>query len=244
MTGIDQNSPYLQEGFNITILHFNKFRLMQTSVLICSYAALGWSLQRTWHFETVPWAIFCIILFGGLAVFAVIQMLPRRALFEAKPEGLTIRSALQTITYRWSDIENFGVTEFTPVMDGGMPDIVKGRVEGKKFYTRVGFNFSSSYAGGGLAWRNREYNQKHYGFDGFSPDDYGMDCAIGRASQPVEKTIRRITPASINRKKAKNVHRTAVNEWRSGQSILKNFYCQMTVASASHTVSSGVRDKG
>lgn len=121
--------------------------------------------------------VLCIVLFGGLSVLAIGQLLPGRATFDAKPEGLTIRSAFQTITYRWSDIENFGVTEFTPDFDTVGGDIVKGRVKGKRYYTRVGFNFSSSYLGGGLAWTNREYNQKHYGFDGFLPDNYGTDCA-------------------------------------------------------------------
>ena len=121
--------------------------------------------------------ILCIVIFGGLSILMIRQLLPGRASFEAKPEGLTIRSAFQTITYRWSDIENFGVMEFTVLTNGTIPDIVKGRVEGKRHFRRVGFNFSGSYAGGGLAWRNREYNQKHYGFDGFLPDNYQTDCA-------------------------------------------------------------------
>lgn len=126
-------------------------------------------------------AILGIILFSGLSLLMVRQLLPGRASIETSPEGLTIRSAFQTQTYRWSDIENFGVSQFTiqakNVYWGGKTQILKGHVPGGRHFERVGFNFSRLYPGGGLAWRFKDYNQAHYGFDGLLPDNYREDCA-------------------------------------------------------------------
>lgn len=120
----------------------------------------------------------CIALFGALAVMAALQLLPNSLRLQVKPDGLAVRTKWWTTDfYRWTDIERFGVAEFTLKWTGDpMTSVIKGHVSGGRHCRRVGFTFSSTYPGGGLAWKFKDYNQSHYGFDGLLPDDYGMDC--------------------------------------------------------------------
>jgi hypothetical protein len=130
-----------------------------------------------------PIGVACAIIMGALGIMSALQLLPNSSWLQAGPEGLAIRTKWRTTNFhRWTDFEKFGVAEFTMISSRGIGlsvtkiDIVKGHVAGGRQFRRVGFTFSSAYTGGGLAWKFRDYNQTHYGFDGLLPDDYGMDC--------------------------------------------------------------------
>ena len=107
-----------------------------------------------------------ILFFGAGGVIALLQFLPNSSFLQVSPDGLTIRATWRTTFYAWTDIERFGVAEFSTIHTG-----IRQR------HRRVGFNFSAAYAGGGRAWKFRDFNRGFMGFEAALPDNYGRDYA-------------------------------------------------------------------
>jgi len=122
--------------------------------------------------------VLCVLMFGAGGILCGLQLLPNRLRLQIGPDGFSARTLFWTANfYRWTDIEKFGVAEFT-IIGGGRsapPTVVKGLVSGGMQCRRVAFNFSPTYPGGGPAWRFKDFNRKTYGFDGVL-EEYDTDC--------------------------------------------------------------------
>jgi hypothetical protein len=79
-------------------------------------------------------------------------------------EGITVRSMWRTTFYRWSDIERFGVAEFTTS---------QGSIWRR--HRLVGLDFSANYPGRGRARTVKSINRGLTGFEAALPDTYGWD---------------------------------------------------------------------
>jgi hypothetical protein len=112
------------------------------------------------------WAYASIVFFGLGGCVALAQLIPGASYLRLTADGLTIRALWRTRFYRWSDIERFGVAEFTTVHRG-----VPNR------HRMVGFDFSASYTGRDRAKLVKGFNRKLTGFEASLSDNYGWDCA-------------------------------------------------------------------
>jgi hypothetical protein len=105
----------------------------------------------------------CIVFFGlGGVVFAA-QLLPGSSFLKIRRDGFEFRALWRGTAFRWSDVQEFGVAEFT-LYHGGIPQ--KHRM--------VGFRFSPSSARRDAHPRLHRLNQALVGYDAALPDNYGM----------------------------------------------------------------------
>jgi hypothetical protein len=104
----------------------------------------------------------CIVFFGLCAVASLAQLVPGSSFLRLAPDGLTFRSMWRTRSYRWSDIERFGVAEV---------NTVHGFT--RQRHPMVGFDFSASYPDQDKAVRLRSLNRRLTGFEAALPDNYG-----------------------------------------------------------------------
>ena len=102
-----------------------------------------------------------IVFFGLCAAVALIQFIPGSSFLRISSDGITVRSMWRTTFYRWSDIERFGVAEFST---------------GQR-HRLVGLDFSASYPHRDRAQTVKRINRTLTGFEGALPDNYGRDHA-------------------------------------------------------------------
>jgi hypothetical protein len=103
--------------------------------------------------EEERWAMWaCVVFFGLGVIVCVLQFLPRSSFLRLGPEGFTIRALYRERTYRWEDVDTFGVTQVS-------------------FNKMVGFNFAPHFD---RAARLRRVNKAIAFFEGALPDTYGM----------------------------------------------------------------------
>ena len=107
------------------------------------------------------WAYGGIAFFGLCAAVALIQFIPGGSFLRINSDGITVRSMWRTTFYRWSDIERFGVAEFST---------------GQR-HRLVGLDFSASYPHRDKAQTVKRINRTLTGFEGALPDNYGRDHA-------------------------------------------------------------------
>lgn len=117
---------------------------------------IGNGLQRFERFIAYGLMSF----FGLGAVVAMVPLLPGSSYLRLTAEGITVCSFWRKWSYRWSEIECFGVA-----------DIATGR-RGLKM---VGLNFSQSFVGRSPSPALRSINRRLGGFEGALPDNYGWD---------------------------------------------------------------------
>ncbi|HWX18342.1 MAG TPA: STM3941 family protein [Candidatus Binatia bacterium] len=108
-------------------------------------------------------AYACIGFFGLCALVSVAQLLPGSSFLKIGREGFEFRTLWRGASFRWSDVEEFGVAEFT-LHHSGIPQ--KNRM--------VGFRFSPSYEKGGKNLALRRLNEGLVGYEAALPDNYGM----------------------------------------------------------------------
>lgn len=102
-----------------------------------------------------------LMTFSGLgAIVAAVPLAPGSSYLRLTAEGITVCSFWRKWSYRWSEIECFGVA-----------DIATGR-RGLKM---VGLNFSESFVGRSPSLALRSINRRLGGFEGALPDNYGWD---------------------------------------------------------------------
>jgi len=102
-----------------------------------------------------------IAFFGLCAAVALIQFIPGSSFLRISSDGITVRSMWRTTFYRWSDIERFGVAEFST---------------GQR-HRLVGLDFAASYPHRDRAQTVKRINRTLTGFEGALPDNYGRDHA-------------------------------------------------------------------
>jgi hypothetical protein len=99
------------------------------------------------------WVMWVGVGFFGLcAVASALQFLPQSSCLRLGAEGFTIRSLFREQTYRWEDVDTFGVTL-----------VGLNRM--------VGFNFAPHFR---RAERLRGVSAALAGFEGALPDTYGL----------------------------------------------------------------------
>lgn len=110
------------------------------------------------------WGYAGIAFFGLGIVIAIIQFIPGSSFLRLSSDGITVRTMWRSTSYRWSDIERFGVAEFT-TSHGGIP----------QRHRLVGLDFSASYPRRDRAQTVKSINRSFTGFEGALPDNYGWD---------------------------------------------------------------------
>ena len=121
-----------------------------------------------------------LVFFGLCFLVAVIQILPGASFLRLEAEGFTVCSMWRTTFYRWSDIESFGVAEFTIAA----PVPTRHRM--------VGFNFSPSYPRAAKSPGLKRFNRSLTGYEAALPDNYGWkhDMLAARLNQWREEARR------------------------------------------------------
>jgi len=109
-------------------------------------------------------AYLCIAagIFG--AAVALAQLIPGSSFLQLSPEGLVVRTIWRTKSYRWSDIEQFGVAE---VRTGHLGQRQK----------LVGYDYSPSSPEANQGRALKDLNRKLSGFEASLPDNYGWSHA-------------------------------------------------------------------
>jgi hypothetical protein len=136
--------------------------------LICgafSIVGVGMVLNAAAPFDRVQ-AWFGLGFFGLGLVIAVVQLLPGSSFVRISEEGLLVRSLWRDHFYKWSDIESFGVAEFTTI-HSGIP----------QKHRTVGFNFSPTAADAQRGAGLKKLSRALAGFEAALPDSYGRDPA-------------------------------------------------------------------
>jgi hypothetical protein len=111
-------------------------------------------------------AYLCIFFFGGCAVCFLLLLVPGSSFLRLDPEGLTVRTMWRTQSYRWSDIERFGVGEFSTT-HGFL----------RQRHQLIGYDFSANYRDFDQGRRLKEMNRGLIGFEASLPDNYGWEYA-------------------------------------------------------------------
>jgi len=132
-----------------------------------AFAAVGCFIISSPHSPRDRLAGFALVGFCGLgSLVALSQFVPGSSFLRVAPEALTVRSLWRTKFYRWSDIERFGVADFSTVHFGV-----------RQHHRMVGFNLSPSYPGLRKGGTVGAINISLVGFEEALPDNYGIDCA-------------------------------------------------------------------
>jgi Bacterial PH domain len=135
-------------------------------LLIClGFVAGGLLMLRDPHVDQFK-GYFCVIFFGASAVVVLVQFVPGSNFLRLDSEGLTVRTIWRTQSLRWSDIERFGVAEFSTT-HGFL----------RQRHQLVGYDYSASYPHVDQ-WRTlKNMNRGISGFEASLPDNYGWDNA-------------------------------------------------------------------
>ena len=105
---------------------------------------------------------FCLTFFGLGTVASLTQFVPGSSFLRLAPDGFTVRSTWRTRFYRWSDIERFGVAEFSTVHGFA-----------RQRHRMIGYDFSASYPDQDKMVKLRNLNRNWTGFEAALPDNYG-----------------------------------------------------------------------
>ena len=107
-----------------------------------------------------------VAFFGFCGLIALAQLMPGCSFLRLTPEGIVVCMLWRETTYRWSDIERFGVVEYV---------ILHARVGGRQ--RMIGLDFAPSHARRVRARIFEGIEQEPGGYDSVLPDNYGWDCA-------------------------------------------------------------------
>ena len=126
-----------------------------------SFVAIGLMMLRDPDEDRrVTW--FCLGFFALCGVVALVQFVPGSSFLQLTPEGFAMRSLWRTKSYRWADIEEFGVAV-----------VNSGHARQKM----VGFDFTESYPRGATAQKLMNLNRRLTGYEAAIPDNYGWKYA-------------------------------------------------------------------
>jgi len=148
------------------LFHPSRVKWVGVFFLSLAFMLAGvWILDNAHSFMDRSMAWLCIVFFGlGYAV-ATVSLIPSSSYLLIDGEGIRYCSLWRGRSYRWSDIETFGVAEIQ-MMNHGL----------RQRHRMVGFTFSATYHGQGKLKSLRELSTKLSGYEAALPDTYGWDC--------------------------------------------------------------------
>jgi hypothetical protein len=152
---------------HIEVLRPRKGKWALVLIASAAFVAIGFGMLRDPGTSTDRFVVYGgIVFFGICGLVSLIQFVPGSSFLRLTSDGMTVRSLWRTSSYRWSDIERFGVGH------------VKGTHGGfGKNQRLIGFDFSVSYPGRDKAQTLKNINRKLSGFEASLPDNYGWDYA-------------------------------------------------------------------
>lgn len=142
-------------------------RLKWVLVLLGSaaFVAIGLAMLRDPDIQPRYMVYLTLGFFGMCGLAALLQLIPGSSYLRLAPDGLTIRTMWRDTTYRWSDIERFGVGEFATI-HGPF----------RQRHRMIGIDFVPGYSRGAIARQLMRASSGISGFQGALPDTYGRDC--------------------------------------------------------------------
>jgi len=105
---------------------------------------------------------FSLIFFGLIAVVGVIQLIPGTSRVVVTSQGLHVKTFLRSYGYEWSDIERFGVAEWTQW---------HGPFRQRHRYVGILFVEGSKPISRHRRWQ--AWNTAFWGYHASLPDNYG-----------------------------------------------------------------------
>jgi hypothetical protein len=159
-------APQLEHG-QTEILRPSKSKYALLLLGSAAFVAAGFFILQ--HIDTWPERVAGyagIGFFGLCGMVALIVMAPGSSYLRLNSEGMTFRTFWRATFIRWSDIERFGVLEFTTPGAGIPPR-----------HRMVGFDYLASYPRGEKSRMLAESNRRRFGFEGALPDNYGWKHA-------------------------------------------------------------------
>lgn len=112
--------------------------------------------------RAVGW--FSIVFFGLVAVMSVIQLIPGTSRVVVTSNGIYVNTFLRRVQYAWSEIERFGVAEWTQL---------HGPFRQRQRYIGILFTDGSKHL-----IRNRRmqaWTTAFWGYHALLPDNYGYE---------------------------------------------------------------------
>jgi hypothetical protein len=152
----------MREDITLTPSRSKHLLFLMVSAVFTAIGVMVLSRGRSDSFD-VWMAWLCIVFFGLCGLVFLVQFFPGSSFLRIRREGFEFRALWRGATFRWSDVEEFGVAEFT-VYHSGIPQ--KHRM--------VGFRLSPSYPRRDKLPRLRRLNEKLMGYEAALPDNYGM----------------------------------------------------------------------
>ena len=121
-----------------------------------AFVAIGfWTLPDPGTSSDRFWTYGGIVFFGIGVLVSLIQFVPGSSFLRLTSDGITVRIMWRTTSYRWSDIERFGVTS----------------------HRLIGLDFSASYPERDKFRTALKLCRLLSGFEGALPDNYGWNLA-------------------------------------------------------------------
>ena len=146
------------------VLRPRKLKWILVLLASAGFVAIGLAMLRDPDVQP-RFMVYLTIGFFGLCGFAaLLQLIPGSSLLRLTPDGLTIRAMWRETTYRWSDIERFGVGQFSTI-HGPF----------RQRHRMVGIDFVPGYPRGKIAGQLMRASSGISGFQGALPDNYGRD---------------------------------------------------------------------
>src|SRR6188768_275028 len=120
-----------------------------------AFVAIGsFMLRDPKEADNRPVTYFFLGFFGLGGLVSLIQFVPGSSFLRLSPEGLDVRTMWRTKVYRWSDIERFGVAEFSTVHGFA-----------RQRHRMIGIEFSPSYPEQNKGQTLRNMNRNLMGFE-------------------------------------------------------------------------------
>ena len=146
------------------VLHPRKLKWTLVLLASAGFVAIGLAMMRDPDVQPRFMVYLTIGFFGLCGLAALLQLIPGSSYLRLTPDGLTMRTMWRDTTYRWSDIERFGVGQFATIHG---PFRQKHRM--------IGIDFVPGYPLGGVARQLTRVSSGISGFQGALPDNYGRD---------------------------------------------------------------------
>jgi hypothetical protein len=155
--------PSMPESASQEVLRPRKATWALVLLISAAFVAIGVLVLRDPKVAADrAWAYGGVIFFGLCTLVSLLQFLPGSSFLLLAPEGLRVRTMWRTTSYRWADIERFGVAEFT-TSHGPF----------RQRHRLIGFDYVASYPRGRGTQALMNLNRNLTGFEAALPDNYG-----------------------------------------------------------------------
>ncbi|MGD0231299.1 MAG: STM3941 family protein [Syntrophorhabdales bacterium] len=106
----------------------------------------------------------CIAFSGLMVIVSIVQLFPGHSFLKIGIQGIQFRALRRTYIFSWSDVEEFGLCEYTIYSYPAIP------LNRKK----IGLRMSPAYVQSLNYGSFKEMCKSIYGYDLYLPDNYGM----------------------------------------------------------------------